>query len=47
MTDLARIVSKLFIGAIGVAFGATLIRESVKTAKEVQENGPSDNWYED
>ncbi len=47
MTDLIRIVSKLFIGAVGIAFGATLIKQSIDDAREVQEYGPSENWYED
>ena len=47
MTDLIRIVSKLFIGAAGIAFGATLIKQSIDDAREVQEHGPSENWYED
>ena len=47
MTDLIRIVSKLFIGAAGIAFGATLIKNSIDDAREVQEYVPSENWYED
>lgn len=47
MTDFARIIVKLFVGAVGVAFGVNMLREGVKTAKEVQEYGPSENWYED
>ena len=47
MTDFIRIVSKLFIGAVGIAFGATLIKKSIDNAREVQEYGPSENWYED
>lgn len=47
MTDLVRIVSKLFIGAAGIAFGATLIKQSIDDAREIQEYGPSEKWYED
>ena len=47
MTDLIRIVSKLFIGAAGIAFGATLIKRSIDDAREIQEYGPSENWYEE
>lgn len=47
MTDLIRIVSKLFIGAAGIAFGATLIKRSIDNAREIQEYGPSENWYEE
>ena len=47
MTDLIRIVSKLFIGAAGIAFGATLIKKSIDDAREIQAYEPSVNWYED